>query len=89
MLDKLQQKLQAEGSLTLTLRCRPGASKTQIKSAMTDGSIKIDVAAAPEDGRANGELVAYLAEVFDVSVMNITILTGQTNRQKVLHIQSQ
>lgn len=53
---------------------------------MTDGAIKIDVAAPPEDGKANAELIRFLAEYFDVPRSSVEILSGQTGRRKVVKI---
>ncbi len=84
MIDQLKAKLQAEGTLTLTLKARPSAQKTKFKGVLDDGTIKIDVAAVPEDGKANEELVRFLRGEFDVK--NVEVLTGQTGRLKVVRI---
>ncbi len=84
--EVLRQRLQSEGSLTLTIRARPGAKKTQFRDILEDGSMKIDIAAAPEDGAANAELIRFIADLFGVSTASVTLLSGQTSRQKVIRI---
>ncbi len=55
---------------------------------MADGAIKIDIASAPEDGRANAELVRYLADEFSVPKSHVHILRGQTSKAKTVQILS-
>lgn len=86
MMEECHKRLLSDGSVTLVLRVRPGASKTNLKRILADGSLKIDIAAAPEDGEANAELVRFLAEQFGVPTHNVMLLTGQTSRQKSVRI---
>ncbi len=48
--------------------------------------MKIDVAAVPEDGKANAELIRYLAEEFGVTRMQVEIIAGQTSAKKKIKI---
>ena len=86
MLTELRDRLQAEGTLTLTLRIRPQARQTEYKGTLADGCIKIDVRAVPEDGEANAELIRYLAEEFSVPRSSVVLLSGQVSRQKIVRI---
>lgn len=70
----------------ITVRVRPHAKRTAIKETMSDGSIKIDLAAPAEDGKANQELVRFLSEKYNVPVSSIEILSGQTSRKKTIRI---
>ncbi len=72
---------------TIAVKVRVGAPKTHIKGIMADGTYKIDVAAVPEDNKANLELIRFLAKEFDVAKSDIEILSGQTNSKKILRIQ--
>lgn len=86
MLEMLQQQLARDSSLTVTLRVRPGASVTKIKGTLADGTLKLDIAAAPEDGKANDELMRFLATAFNVTRRQIELLAGHTSRTKVVRI---
>ena len=86
MLDSYRQRLQTEGTLTLTIRARPNARRTKIVGVMEDGSLKIDLHAAPEDGEANEELLKCLAAEFSVSRQAVTLLSGQRGRMKMVTI---
>jgi uncharacterized protein (TIGR00251 family) len=72
------------GQTSITVRVRPGASETLIKGVMADGTIKIDLAAVPEDGKANAELLRFLAQ--DCEIPHAEIVSGHTGRKKVIRI---
>lgn len=86
MIEPLVQQLASSGEVTFTVRAHPGAKQTKLKSVMSDGALKIDLAAAPEDGKANQLLISYLAELFDVAKANIQLLSGETSRIKQIRI---
>jgi hypothetical protein len=48
--------------------------------------LKIKLNAQPEDGKANKELIAYLAKVFEVRKMDVEITAGLTSREKTVEI---
>jgi uncharacterized protein YggU (UPF0235/DUF167 family) len=55
---------------------------------LADGGValSLDVAAAPEDGKANDELIAVLARVLGLQRAAIRIATGASARRKSLTI---
>lgn len=89
MFAKFKEQLQRDQSINLSIRVRPGAVKTEVKEIMSDGSIKIAVAAAPEDNAANAELIRFLAEEFEVDRSCVAILSGMTTRRKLIQIRSE
>lgn len=86
LLQQWREDLSRKGSIAFTVRVHPGARRTQIKSVMEDGTIKIDIAAPPEDGKANAALVEFLAEEFGLAKSNIEIVSGETSRRKVVRV---
>ncbi len=86
MLDEFRTQLLKIGTLTFTFKVRASAQRTQFKEILDDGTVKIDVAAVPEDGKANEELIRFLAQEFDVGRSNIEIVSGHTSRIKVVRI---
>lgn len=86
LLKTWRNQFSQNGSITLQVRVHPSARKTQIKNVMADGTIKIDIAAVPEDGKANAALVEFLAVEFEVKRSNIEIISGETNRKKTVRI---
>jgi hypothetical protein len=49
-------------------------------------TIKINIAAAPEKGKANQELVHLLSKEFDVSRDSVKIISGAGDRVKLVKI---
>lgn len=86
MLPALHDLLAQRGVIDLVVRVRPGARVTRVKGVMADGAWKIDIAAAPEDGAANEALRRFLAQECDVPLSHVTLLSGQTSREKRVRI---
>jgi uncharacterized protein YggU (UPF0235/DUF167 family) len=47
---------------------------------------KVSVKEVPVDGKANEAIVKALADYFDVAKSNITLISGQSSKQKVFKI---
>lgn len=70
----------AEGTI-FRVRVSPGASREKV-AGVHDGALKVSVAAAPEKGRANAALVKLLAKALGVSRKDLSIVSGETDRNK-------
>lgn len=70
----------------LALRVTPRASQNKIVGLLGDGTIKVHIAAPPEDDDANMELVSYLAEVLGVPKSRVEIVAGNTGRDKLISV---
>lgn len=55
--------------------------KTQITELLEDGTIKMEVRAIPEKGKANIEIIKFFRKEFKISV---TIKSGETQSKKLL-----
>ena len=73
-------------ALLLTLHVQPGARRTEIAGAHGD-ALKIRLAAPPVDGKANAALIRYLADAFGVPVRQVTLVRGDSSRQKIVRIE--
>jgi uncharacterized protein len=72
------------------VRINPRAKRTQFAGVIKDGSnaiFKIAVAAPPTDGRANAELIAWLASVLRVPRSAINLASGEHSRNKLVRVQ--
>lgn len=69
----------------LKLKVIPGASRTAI-SGWLDDALKIQVAAAPERGKANKAVVALLCESLGLPRRAVRVLQGETSQLKVIEI---
>lgn len=85
-LHKFRLDFKKNGELYLKIKAIPGAPKTEIKTEMADGTLKIAVAAAPEKGKANIALIDFLAEEFGVPRSQVKIISGAGARVKLIKI---
>ena len=74
------------GQIYLRVKARPNAAETFFREIMADETIKIDLAAAPSKGKANQELIKFLAEQFAVNKNNVKIISGTGDRVKLVKI---
>jgi len=69
----------------LSVRAHPGAKRNAI-NGVHDGALRISLTTTATDGRANEALIAFLAEKLRLPKARIALVSGQTNRSKVLRI---
>lgn len=74
------------------VRVTPNSAQTKISGKFIDEKnqeyLKINVAAVPEDGKANEELIKFLAKKLKIPKSKIEIIRGETARIKVLKVDS-
>jgi hypothetical protein len=74
-----------EQSCTLAVRCKPNARKNRIVS-VGEKEIGVAVAAQPQDGKANRELIDFLAETLGVRKSALEIIRGHTAKTKFISL---
>ena len=67
----------------LAVKIRPRAKCSAIAGVMAD-VVKINIAAPPEDGKANAELIRFLAEQTGLRRSQIEIVLGNTSPNKIV-----
>lgn len=72
-------------NLELEIYVQPGAKKTAI-SGKHDGRLKVCLKASPVDGKANQELITFLADFLKLRKQDIQIVRGEKSRFKRLSI---
>jgi uncharacterized protein (TIGR00251 family) len=72
------------------LKVTPKAKRNQLGGLLDepDGgkALKVAVTAAPEDGKANAAVIALLAAEWGVAKSAISVVTGATDRRKLVEI---
>ncbi len=71
----------------LKVRAQPGARRRGVAGTW-NGHLKLAVAAPPEDGRANDELVRLAAELFGLRPSAVTLVSGHSARSKTLRLEA-
>ena len=84
--EDMKKRLDRENMFLLPVKARPGAERTLLKEVMNDGTYKIDIAAPAVDGKANAELVRFLAKELGLPKQNVQIVTGHMSTRKGLKI---
>ena len=71
----------------MTVRVRPGASRTRVGGRWGDEEVLgVSVAARAVDGAATTAVRAAVAEAFGVRARDVTVVTGERSRTKVLEV---
>lgn len=75
-----------DDGIILRLRISPNASKNQFIFA--EDMIKLKITAQPIENKANKAVIEYLSKLFKVPKTKITILKGDTSKEKTLLIKT-
>ena len=83
-----------EGGVRLRLKVQPKARREGIAGLTPDpagpdswgAALKLSVGAPPEDGKANAAVIALLAEALGVAKSAISVVSGATDRRKLVEI---
>jgi len=86
MLKKYIDDLANNREVYLKIKVLPGHAETGFSGTMADGTLKIGVAAAPEKGEANQELIKFLATALGVRRYQVEIMSGSSGRRKLIKV---
>jgi uncharacterized protein (TIGR00251 family) len=75
----------AERRVKLWLHVYPNAARNEL-AGFSEGVLRLKVVAPPVRGKANKELIAFLAQTLGLSKGDLTILKGHTSRNKLISI---
>lgn len=74
-----------DGTVLLRLHVQPGAKKNEIVGLYGE-ALKLRLAAAPVEGKANAALIEYIAALLDVPRASVELVAGAASRRKLLRI---
>lgn len=86
MWENIFLQLKNKGEAYLAVKVIPGSAKTEFRDMMADDVYKIAVAAAPEKGKANNELIKFLARELKVLKSRFKIIAGAGEKNKLIKI---
>ena len=69
--------------IRLEIKAVPGASKTEF-AGIKEGRLRIRLAAAPEDGKANAEMLNFLSRALGCPKRELQFLSGEKSRLKII-----
>ena len=72
-------------SCRLKVKAVPGASRSEIVGRLGE-ALKIRVAAPPEGGKANREILELLAERLGLPAASVTLVSGAASSAKVVEL---
>jgi len=84
--DEMKAVLRRDGALQLGLRVIPKSPRTCWAGVLDNGTLKLRLHATPEKGKANEELIRFVAEELGVSRSQVRIVTGLTSHSKQIRI---
>jgi hypothetical protein len=70
----------------LAVRITPRARRNEIYAILDDGTVKIHLTAPPVEGKANSELIKFLAKVLEVPIKHVEIVAGTGRRDKLISV---
>ena len=75
--------------MTRTIRVKVNArsAKSELAGELADGTLKIDIAAPPEKGKANEELCRFLASQYGIARSEVRIVSGHNAALKLVRIE--
>lgn len=85
-IEELIKKHLREGKICFQIKVIPKSNHTEIIGEMSNGTLKIRVAAVPEKNKANAEIIKFLANTFNVDKTRVHIVTGETSPIKLIEI---
>jgi len=71
--------------MNLLIKVIPNSSRTEIVEE-GENFLKIKLKTAPQKGKANAELIKFLAKKFGVARSKIEIVRGLTSKKKLVRI---
>ena len=75
----------SDASCRLKVKAVPGASRSEIVGRLGE-ALKIRVAAPPEGGKANREVLGLLAEKLGLSAAAVVLVSGASSPAKVVEL---
>jgi uncharacterized protein (TIGR00251 family) len=69
----------------IAIKALPGASKTEF-AGVQEQRLRVRIAAAPEDGRANAELISFISKSLGCPKKEVRLLRGTQSRIKTIAV---
>lgn len=87
--EELRNHLARGRSLVLSLKVTPRSPRTAWAGMLDDGVLRVRVAAPPDQGKANAELIRFLASELGLQTSRVEIISGATSTRKLVRLSSE
>jgi hypothetical protein len=81
-------KLDNKKELYLRIKVSPNSKLQKIKLMSDNQTYKVYIQSPPENGKANQELIKFLAQSYQVPNQNIKIISGEFSQIKLIKIKN-
>lgn len=85
-MNRLALRTDAQGGVLLKVAARPGAQRSALQGLAGD-ALKVALQAPPEKGKANDELVRFLARALGLRRPQVSLVKGGASRDKVVRLE--
>ena len=75
----------ASSIVRLAVRVQPRATRTRVRGWQGE-ALKVAIAAPPVDGKANAELIRFLADALGLGRTSVRIASGEHGQNKIIEI---
>jgi uncharacterized protein (TIGR00251 family) len=79
--------LHRSGGILLAIRAKPTGKRNRIVN-VSGPALEVELAAKPQNGEANAELVDYISNILRVKKRDLQLICGEKSRDKQLLLQS-
>ena len=74
-----------QDGIRINVRVTPRASRNVVMGRRGD-NLAVKLTSPPVEGRANKDLIKFLAKLLGVSPSSVSIVKGETSREKILYV---
>ena len=87
MISRLVTSLKKETKATLlTIRVTPNARRDELVALSAPTEMRLKLRAPAQEGKANSEMISFLAELLDCRRSELVLLSGHKSRSKVVAV---
>ena len=79
--------LHKSGGILMGIRAKPTGKRNRIVN-MSGPALEVELAAKPQNGEANAELVDYMSDILRVKKRDLQLISGDKSRDKQLLLQA-
>jgi uncharacterized protein (TIGR00251 family) len=76
----------SDNPVKISIKVQPNAGKNEV-TGVIDGVWRIKIAAPPDKGKANKQLIEFLSEVLKIKKDHLTIVRGHASHNKLVAIE--